>query len=442
MMNIVSDKKAPADLYQYLMEKDREDDLEIGETRTNVVRGRASALLRSIEDGKVLKDRKISQADFDKLKEGLDPTTSVPLSRFERIKFEQGKEFKHRRGWDINFAPDKSVSVVWALADDDLRNKISAAHAASIDRTMQYIESNLAFTRVGPNKDDLRPLSGLVWTRFDHLTSRELDPQLHSHNWLFNVGLRSDGTFGALETKPIFENQHLLDGVYQAEFASRLEKLGLALDHNDYGGFKIQGVPKSVTERFSKRQLQVKEAIEKFGYRTPGGFADAAKLSRATKKHVAISTLNKAWQEQGVSLGFTQKDVLGLVRNQQGQFKARSISKEISGGLNRSGAEHSFGPIINRAANLKTLADFKSPASANGGIANAIARDVGKSSQLIQKGAKTLVTAALPMPAAALLSKAKKLARTAKKARGAQRRVQRDVATPQRQRSQDQDRDQ
>lgn len=426
MFTIVKSQMSASDSYHYFMEKDREDELDIGGDRVNQVRGQLSKLLKSDVDNKALYGRTIYEDDFEQLHGGFDPQSKVPLSRFQLQKFEKGIKYKHTPGWDMSWAPDKSVSAVWALGDKKLRDTLAAAHAQSVDRAMEYVETKLAYTRTGAGKDDREKLSGLMWTRFDHVTSRELDPQLHSHNFLFNLGLRKNGQIAALDTRMIFRNQHLIDGVYMAEFAKRLEKIGFDLDHNDHGGFRIKGVPRSVTEGFSKRHFQVKEAISRFGYSSPKGFAQAATLSRAGKKHVPFETLFRAWHEQGVSLRFQTEDVQRLLKTQQHQFKATSISNQISQRLNKSGADHSFKAFSRQPLDIETLK--QNPLSDRGkarlgrSMKAGIAKDIQKSSKVLQKGAKVLTAVALPSPASKLLSQATKLLRQKNKAMAAQRR--------------------
>lgn len=422
MFNIQKIELPAADHYHYLMENDREDKLQIGETRTNQVNGNLSHCLKSQETGKSLAGASISEADYSRLYNGFDPQTDTPLSNFQRQKFEKGIEYKHTPGWDMNWAPDKSVSAIWALSDDKLRTQIAAAHAQAIDRTMQYIEANLAYTRVGPGANDKEKLVGLLWTRFDHLTSRELDPQLHSHNVLYNMGLRADGRVAAIDPHIIFKNQHLIDGVYMAEFAQPLQKLGFALDHNKHGGFKIEGVPKDLIDGFSKRHLQVKQAIETYGYTHPKGLAKAAKLSRATKKHVPIEHLFRAWKEQGVALGFGPEQATALYKSHVNRFKPRNVAKDISKRLNKSGAEHSFTKIKPKTLNLENLAGYRK--SLKTGISKGattpnkkigIGKDVGKSAAGLSKAMGAITKAALPLPAAQLLQQAAKTLKTTKK---------------------------
>jgi len=74
--------------------------------------------------------------------------------RTERIKEiktdERTRKMRHAvAGFDYTFKPAKSVSVLWALADRDVREQITAAHHAAIHDALALLERDVARTRVG-----------------------------------------------------------------------------------------------------------------------------------------------------------------------------------------------------------------------------------------------------------------------------------------------------
>src|SRR3954447_3953321 len=52
-------------------------------------------------------------------------------------------------GYEVVFAPPKSVSVAWALGDHDTRELIVSLHRQAVKDTLTHLESNAAFTRQG-----------------------------------------------------------------------------------------------------------------------------------------------------------------------------------------------------------------------------------------------------------------------------------------------------
>ncbi|MBU0499520.1 MAG: relaxase domain-containing protein [Gammaproteobacteria bacterium] len=98
-----------------------------------------------------------------------------------------------RAGWDLTLSAPKSVSVAMAVANENDRESIIAAHRQAVDAAMCYVEREAAFTRRG-HAGATQETAGLVISRFAHQTSREGDPQLHSHNFVHNLAVRADGS--------------------------------------------------------------------------------------------------------------------------------------------------------------------------------------------------------------------------------------------------------
>src|SRR5687768_3911370 len=78
----------------------------------------------------------ISKADWDRMCDQLNPNDGQPL--FQR------RKSNRTIGYDFNFHVPKSVSVLYALTNDD---RILDAFQESVDATMQDIESEM-HTRV------------------------------------------------------------------------------------------------------------------------------------------------------------------------------------------------------------------------------------------------------------------------------------------------------
>lgn len=111
---------------------------------------------------------------------GRDAGTKEELARYLSVKSKPARQAV--AGFDLQFAPAKSVSTLWALGDDETRRAVEAAHEAAIDRTLGWIEKQALATRTGTNGvAQIDVAGGLVATRFRHHDSRAGDPQLHDH---------------------------------------------------------------------------------------------------------------------------------------------------------------------------------------------------------------------------------------------------------------------
>ncbi len=52
--------------------------------------------------------------------------------------------------------------------------------------------------------------------QFDHHTSRESDPQLHTHAFIFNLAPRRDGSWGAIISRELYKAQKEAGATYRA----------------------------------------------------------------------------------------------------------------------------------------------------------------------------------------------------------------------------------
>ena len=89
-------------------------------------------------------------------------------------------------GSDLTFSVPKSVSVVWALADEPTRARIHAAHRRAVEAVIAYGEAHVFATRTGHAGAVSEDVRGVVATAFDHWDSRAGDPQVHTHVVVLN----------------------------------------------------------------------------------------------------------------------------------------------------------------------------------------------------------------------------------------------------------------
>ncbi len=208
-----------------------------------------------------------------------------------------------RAGWDFTCSADKSVSVV-ALALGDER--LVDAHNAAVERAVSEMERHVQ-TRVRRGKSDaareVQTTGRLAAALFQHESSRNLDPQLHTHCVVFNLTRRDDGQWRALQERSLFGVQRLLTAVYRADMAHRLRELGYGVEVRKDGTVGIAGVTREHIEAFSSRRAEVLAQVRELGEertdRTSGASArqQAALSSRKAKeKGVDRDALHAAWE--------------------------------------------------------------------------------------------------------------------------------------------------
>ena len=235
---------------------------------------------------------------------------------------------EHRSGWDLHFAPSKSVSMVWAFGDEQQKTDMMESHHGAVESVMKYVEENLIEARTTDKGKTVRVATGsMVAARFDHYTSRELDPQLHSHVVVANVTRRKDGQWRAIANEKIF-NRELLTALYENELAAELNDRGytVTMEKHDTGNSRyarIEGIDERIIDHFGKRQSQIDTAIESlkehYPNASPGELRQMACLqTRQPKKMIDRDVLHASWDAQLESLGYTRGDLSRALMQQTG----------------------------------------------------------------------------------------------------------------------------
>jgi len=143
-----------------------------------------------------------------------------------------------------------------------------AAHDKAAQETLAEVESHAA-ARVRLNgANENRVTANLVVATYRHDTSRELDPQLHTH--LVAANLTYDGVEGrwkALQASGLYERRAYLTEVYA--LAREVRGLGYEIEtrrdaKGEDHGFEIRGVSIGLLEKYSVRSAQRDAAIEQF----------------------------------------------------------------------------------------------------------------------------------------------------------------------------------
>ncbi|MEJ5226841.1 MobF family relaxase [Thermodesulfovibrio sp.] len=250
----------------------------------------------------------------------------------ERIK---GLSNSERLGLDVTYSASKSVSLSYSLLHDE---RIKEAHEKAVMKANEYLEKNLAWTRYGQGGREDVQAAGVAIANFTHFTSREHDPQLHTHSVILNSVIRSsDGKITALEPRTIFEFQKAVDQIYKNELAKNLQELGYKIEMKDRNGnFEIVGFSQEVLNKFSEREKQVEQALKelkengKFQGLNENELRDIARIdSRQSKEFLSKEELNQIWNEKLQELGITREDIRQAVEQAKENIKELSEKKQL-----------------------------------------------------------------------------------------------------------------
>lgn len=194
---------------------------------------------------------KIKEKPFDKLLFG-----SLPDGTSIRMKKATSDGLKERAGTDLTFSAPKSISLK-AFLGEDLR--LIQAHKEAVRAALDMVQSRYVATRVGGQADRrLEYTENMIIAQFHHDTSRAMDPQLHTHNILFNGTRAKEGWRSVYDD--IFRNRSKDIGViYQNELARRVLDLGYEITRSYNGTFELKGYSREEILHFSKRHLEIEE---------------------------------------------------------------------------------------------------------------------------------------------------------------------------------------
>lgn len=225
-------------------------------------------------------------------------STRLPVKRHEFMALMQGRhpisgEVLRRvgarstvAGFDLTFSAPKSVSVLFAIADDAVAGQFLAAHEQAVEATLAYLERESCFTRRGHEGAERLRGEGFVAASYRHRMSRAGDPQLHTHVIVANL-TRADGRFTALDARALYEHKSAGGAIYRAVLRAEVRaRLPWASWHGAGRGlFELDGVPDVVLRHFSQRRAEIEARALELARPGAGG-----ELSRERMQGIALAT--------------------------------------------------------------------------------------------------------------------------------------------------------
>jgi conjugative relaxase-like TrwC/TraI family protein len=269
-----------------------------------------------------------SVAGFQAMFEGRDPDTGELLGR------------PHGKGavpaFDVVLRPSKSISVLYGLGDAATGEAVLDAHHAGVREAVAYLDTNVG-TRRGHGGVQHVSGQGLLAVGFDHRTSRERDPLLHTHLVVANRVQGPDGRWTALDGRDLYRHRLAADAIYRATYQRELVRtLGVEWTAADaYGNRELAGVPDDLVRLFSKRSEQIELEVERLAAsgreRTPRLVKWAVHATRKAKEQETADTLYGRWRqeaaERGIDAGALVRQVSGRTVNRDQDVSEGTVSK-------------------------------------------------------------------------------------------------------------------
>jgi conjugative relaxase-like TrwC/TraI family protein len=292
-----------------------------------------------------------SVAGFQAMFEGRDPGTGELLGR------------PHGRNavpaFDVVLRPTKSVSILYGLGDAATGRAVLKAHHAGVREAVAYLDGHLGARR-GHGGHERVSGQGVLAVGFDHRTSREGDPLLHTHLVIANRVQGPDGRWTALDGRDLYRHRLAADAIYRAAYQRELVRtLGVEWTAADtYGNRELQGMPEALVRGFSKRTGQIDQAVQELvadgGERTPRLVKWAVHATRRPKEHEAVDTLYGRWRTEAAGRGV---DADTLVRAVTGRTANRQQDWTVSDAV----ADRVFGRLAGPDGLTATASTFARP---------------------------------------------------------------------------------
>ena len=244
-----------------------------------------------------------------------DDLAAVLEGRDRRSGTRLASETRKVPGFDLTFSAPKSVSLLFALGDDEMAASVFAAHDDAVDMALGYLERHVLFVRRGHAGAQRIAAKGLIGAAFRHRTSRAGDPQLHTHVLIANLALGEDDRWSTIDSRCLFRHARTAGFVYQAHLRYELScRLGVRWGPVVQGCAEIDGLPRPVLRTFSRRRADIERALDERGQSSAAAAEIAALSTRPAKDfdedHEA---LRAAWIERAAAMGVDRSRIAGLM---------------------------------------------------------------------------------------------------------------------------------
>jgi conjugative relaxase-like TrwC/TraI family protein len=191
--------------------------------------------------------------------------------------------------FDLSLSDPKSVSLLAAGSSAEVRAEVQAGRHAAIQLVLGWLEREAVGVRRGHNGSDRFRGEGVTAAAFDHRSSREGDPQWHTHVLVQNATLGPDGRWSALDSKRLYAHAMTADRIYhaalRAELTRRLDVRWRQVDPRS-GAAELDGLHnRELLKAFSKRRAQVLAQQREWGHKGIAAGKAAALATRRAKDY-------------------------------------------------------------------------------------------------------------------------------------------------------------
>jgi len=242
----------------------------------------------------------VRESDFEALARGFAPDGT-------RLRQNAGKGTDGRgseqEAWAFVISAAKHLDVI-RIACPKERPEIDRAVEEAHNEALSFLES-CARSRMGKAGAIVVPAK-VIGISARHDGSRAGEPNTHFHDEFLNLGLRPDGSTGALHVRPLYEAQKEAALVFHAGCAMRLAALGFAVREAPERacGYRILGT-EELGDAWSSRRHDIEKTLREWGREGDKAAADLAALhKRPMKTELAGPDACRRWEEDARARGF------------------------------------------------------------------------------------------------------------------------------------------
>lgn len=246
-------------------------------------------------------------------------------------------------GFDLTFSAPKSVSLIHAFGSTSDRAVVVEAHDAAVDAALGYLEREACRLRRGHAGAEVIEASGFIAAAFRHRTSRNGDPQLHTHVLVANLGHGVDGRWSALDARHLYRHGRTAGYLYQAQLRANLSRaLGVSWAAPHKGMAEIDSVPKGVLRLFSSRRRAIEVELAHAGTSGYRAAQVATLATRTAKRREDPDGAQQRWaaalREAGVTTDSLApaRSVVARLRAERGIENRTATTRVLLDELTRS----------------------------------------------------------------------------------------------------------
>jgi conjugative relaxase-like TrwC/TraI family protein len=212
-------------------------------------------------------------------------------------------------GFDLTFSAPKSVSLLWALGGAETGAEVSRAHDRAADAALAYMQREACWTRRGAGGSEFVKGNGYLAAGYLHRSSRNGDPQLHTHVLIANATRGPDGRWTRLYHPAIYDHAKTAGYIYEAQLRHELSRsLGVRWQEVRNGIAEIEGFANQHLRAFSTRRAEILAAA---GAEASARARQVANLAtRETKeKGVTREALRERWHTKASEIGLDRAEI-------------------------------------------------------------------------------------------------------------------------------------